>query len=420
MIDWNARFKKAAAAYRAELKAVRATADFGADFGANYNGNSGVLTQVQAKLNALGMASPSLATDGRIGPLTIAAIKKFQTSKGLSPDGVVGDQTLAALGIANPAEAPTNPQGTTVAPAVPQSSDPIRRPTRAVAIATMAKALRQAASDLGHPLNDNLLAMMLGQKLGAEGAMPGLWDGKGYTFAGTNNSGAAQVPGGSAGVAWAAARKLIQGWGAFAHMDSNPPGPVGGPYIGWYFIAPTVYDAAKQWLTGYGGTKNVLARNPSTPEEYAGIMYDSGYFTGLSHDRAKEVAAYANNVRRGMPSLATINGPANDPTLPSVDPSLFRSVTDRHLTESLFNLAKTGKQGSAWAFLLPATWDDFVRQNGVVWFGPPVEAAMRMGGAASLEAVKKVGVIPWLFGIVGFVLGLKWLLGQKKPPQLNK
>jgi peptidoglycan hydrolase-like protein with peptidoglycan-binding domain len=108
-IDWVSTFKKASAAYRAQQKTLRAEADFGADFGANYNGNSGVLKQVQLALNSLGMASPPLATDGHIGPLTVAAIKKFQASKGLPSDGVVGDQTLAALGLANPADAPTSP-----------------------------------------------------------------------------------------------------------------------------------------------------------------------------------------------------------------------------------------------------------------------------------------------------------------------
>lgn len=390
--DWAAHYK----AISKRAKEDKMAATFGADFGINYNSNSEVLKKVQAALNSLGMANPPLGVDGQIGPLTIAAIKRFQTSKGLTSDGVVGDQTLGALGIANPASQPTiptNPTGT-----VPTSGpplDPITHPTRAVAIATMATALRQAASDLGHPLSDNLLQMMLGQKLGAEGAMPGLWNGKGYTFAGTNNSGAAQVPGGSAGQAWAAARHLIQGWGAFAHMDSNPPGPVGGPYIGWYYIAPSVYASAKQWLTGYLGTKNVLAQNPSTPEQYAGIMYDSHYFTGTSHNRDAEVAAYAKNIRGGMPSMATINGPANDPNVLSVDPTMFRSYTDRHLTQDLYDKAKNGKQGSAWAFLLPDTWEDFVASNGVVWFGPPVTAALKL----SAMTAKKVGLWGWIVGI---------------------
>jgi peptidoglycan hydrolase-like protein with peptidoglycan-binding domain len=122
---WADDFKRASRAYRARQRFDRAAADFGADFGSNYNANSGVLKQVQAKLNSLGMASPSLAVDGRIGPLTVAAIKKFQTSKGLTPDGVVGDQTLTALGIPSPSEVPTNPATpTSIGPATPTNPDP--------------------------------------------------------------------------------------------------------------------------------------------------------------------------------------------------------------------------------------------------------------------------------------------------------
>ena len=37
--------------------------------------------------------------DGRLGPKTVAAIKKFQTDNGLTPDGIVGPQTAPKLGI---------------------------------------------------------------------------------------------------------------------------------------------------------------------------------------------------------------------------------------------------------------------------------------------------------------------------------
>lgn len=46
--------------------------------------------QLQAKL--------SCAVDGIFGPLTEEAVKYFQTSKGLVPDGIVGPKTWAALG----------------------------------------------------------------------------------------------------------------------------------------------------------------------------------------------------------------------------------------------------------------------------------------------------------------------------------
>jgi peptidoglycan hydrolase-like protein with peptidoglycan-binding domain len=108
--DWASHFKRISGVYRARQR--NAGADFGADIGTNYNANTSVLSQVQAKLNALGMASPPLSVDGHVGPLTVAAIKKFQASKGLQPDGVVGDQTLAALGIASPVSPTTPPSPT--------------------------------------------------------------------------------------------------------------------------------------------------------------------------------------------------------------------------------------------------------------------------------------------------------------------
>lgn len=50
---------------------------------------------LQAALTALGF-SPGKA-DGDYGPTTQAEVEKFQQSKGLAADGVVGAQTLAAL-----------------------------------------------------------------------------------------------------------------------------------------------------------------------------------------------------------------------------------------------------------------------------------------------------------------------------------
>jgi lysozyme len=57
----------------------------------------GSIGWVQTKLNAVG-ANPQLDVDGDLGPATSAAIKAFQTSHGLVPDGIAGPQTLAALG----------------------------------------------------------------------------------------------------------------------------------------------------------------------------------------------------------------------------------------------------------------------------------------------------------------------------------
>lgn len=288
--------------------------------------------------------------------------------------------------------------------------DPVKRPTRAVATSTMAKALRQEATKIGHPLSDNLLRMMLGQKLGCEGAMPGL---SGTTFAGTNNSGAAQVPGGAAGKAWGAAKALSRGWIAFAHKDSNPPGPSGGPYIGWYYGAPTVSDSAHQWLTGYGGVKSVLAHEPATPEEYAAQMYHAGYFTDSRTTRTRRSPptprASGGACRASRPSTVPRTIPAF-----SLDPSQFRSLADRKITENLFDLAKSGKQGSAWAFLLPSTWEEMVAQNGVVSFGEPVTKLLAgahhaeagiLGAVAEHPVLSALGALALAVGLGKFVGG---------------
>ncbi len=71
------------------------------NFGADYNSNQAIVREVQAAVNARGY-QPPLATDGALGPLTIAGIKWAQAQLGLTADGIIGDQTLGALGITPP------------------------------------------------------------------------------------------------------------------------------------------------------------------------------------------------------------------------------------------------------------------------------------------------------------------------------
>jgi len=54
---------------------------------------------IQGNLNILG-ASPPLTVDGNLGPMSVAAIKAFQTAHGLTADGIAGPQTKTALYIA--------------------------------------------------------------------------------------------------------------------------------------------------------------------------------------------------------------------------------------------------------------------------------------------------------------------------------
>ncbi len=51
---------------------------------------------VQQSLNKLG-AEPPVATDGMYGPLTAAAVKAFQQAHGLTADGKIGPETIAAI-----------------------------------------------------------------------------------------------------------------------------------------------------------------------------------------------------------------------------------------------------------------------------------------------------------------------------------
>ncbi len=59
------------------------------------NDTGSEVTALQNELNALGFSVGK--ADGFYGPATQAAVKNFQTSKGLTADGIVGPQTLNAL-----------------------------------------------------------------------------------------------------------------------------------------------------------------------------------------------------------------------------------------------------------------------------------------------------------------------------------
>ena len=61
------------------------------------NGDVRVLQQLVSEAEH---ARPGLARDGVFGPLTEAAVLRFQRSRGLEVDGVVGDETWMALGAA--------------------------------------------------------------------------------------------------------------------------------------------------------------------------------------------------------------------------------------------------------------------------------------------------------------------------------
>ena len=55
------------------------------------------VTDLQARLNAAGVAEPALDPDGIFGRLTQAAVREYQSTHDLVPDGIVGPLTWAAL-----------------------------------------------------------------------------------------------------------------------------------------------------------------------------------------------------------------------------------------------------------------------------------------------------------------------------------
>lgn len=81
-------------------------------------GSSGVpIVHMQELLNQNGA---NLEVDGNFGPKTEAAVKKYQLDKGLTVDGMVGEQTMGALtgGGASDSKEPTAPAGKTPAASV--------------------------------------------------------------------------------------------------------------------------------------------------------------------------------------------------------------------------------------------------------------------------------------------------------------
>lgn len=334
-------------------------------FGVDYTHDVTVIKGVQDALNTQGFGP--LTVDGSYGPKSKAAVQTFQRGHGLGPDGVVGDATLAALGLKS-----MQTKGPGALSKIESAFKPgpasAAQPGTPVKIATVIAALRQAGKEKGYDLSDQLLSLMIGQLRGAEGAYPGVKS----SLGGTNNMGAAQVD-----KSLASLKKGLAGWGAFAHRDSDPNK---GAYIGWYWIAPSPLEAARHWFGDNWWGPALAKGNPQNPTDYAAILYRQGYFGGMhagdtKHDPTSpagqlNVADYAAAMSRGVASAAELADTPDDPSKSTVDPSQFATLDARKLTQDLYDKAKTGGIGSAWAYLLPVTWAAFVKNNGVVWFGP--------------------------------------------------
>lgn len=77
------------------------------------------VSALQSRLTTLGFYNGAI--DGDFGPLTEAAVIRFQQSRGLVADGIVGPSTLTAL---NSAQPPTNPPPTNPPPTNPPPTNP--------------------------------------------------------------------------------------------------------------------------------------------------------------------------------------------------------------------------------------------------------------------------------------------------------
>ena len=71
-----------------------------------YGSTGNEVKQIQTKLKNWGYYSGSI--DGVFGSKTLQAVKKFQEKNGLKVDGIVGEKTLAALGISSSSNSNTS------------------------------------------------------------------------------------------------------------------------------------------------------------------------------------------------------------------------------------------------------------------------------------------------------------------------
>jgi hypothetical protein len=111
---------------RAQSNCVNLSHDL--SLGSNDSGSDGSILIVQNYLKSLGYLSA--ASNGHFGPLTLSAVKMYQTINGISPTGYVGPQTRASINqktcsvgnvntnIVNPAPAQSAAPSTAPAPTV--------------------------------------------------------------------------------------------------------------------------------------------------------------------------------------------------------------------------------------------------------------------------------------------------------------
>jgi peptidoglycan hydrolase-like protein with peptidoglycan-binding domain len=111
----------------------------------------GSVSDVQKGLNTLGYCKPPLVEDGKLGPLTTACIKAFQSKNGLVVDGTAGPATKAAMSAALSALAGSGSGPGATAQQSNPASGVATTPTGQTIDTT--PALKMTAKDVQHALN---------------------------------------------------------------------------------------------------------------------------------------------------------------------------------------------------------------------------------------------------------------------------